>query len=242
MAKEEDNDEKIKRLKEKIEQRGREVQELKKKVEELRAEISPEETQRTSEVDQMLKDVSGLLDTGFNIFGISGKSESGTEGRGLFGLIGDLVKLAEESKNVRKTIDIGGKKGVIEYSIRSGTLTDQPRAQRRSFARLGRRIARKSPAPRRTKNIQPPTEVIKEREPLVDVFDEKDGVKVTVELLGVEKNDIQLDLKKNHLTIRVDTPTKKYYKKVDLPASVEEEIVESTYRNSILEVKLKKIA
>lgn len=63
---------------------------------------------------------------------------------------------------------------------------------------------------------------------------------VTAELPGVEEKDINLDVKRNTLTISADTPTRKYYKEVAIPTPVKEEIVESTYRNGILEVKLKK--
>ena len=106
----EEEKEETERLRKEIEQKEREIQELKKKVEELRAQISQGEVQRTPEVEKLLEDASELLDAGFGIFGISSKTrERGGEGRGLFALIEDLAKLAEESKNVRKTIDIDGK-------------------------------------------------------------------------------------------------------------------------------------
>lgn len=228
----EEEKEETERLRKEIEQKGREIQELKKKVEELRAQISQGEVQRTPEVEKLLEDASELLDAGFGIFGISGKTrERGGEGRGLLALIGDLAKLAEESKTVRKTIDIGGKKGVIDFSVRTGPLTE---SGGRSFVRPRRPTVRKNPS------AQIPVDLVEKREPLVDIFDEGDSIKVMAEIPGVEKDDVNLEVAEDLLTIKVDTSTRKYYKEVKLPTVVERETVESTYRNGILEVKLKK--
>lgn len=236
----EEEKEETERLRKEIEQKGREIQELKKKVEELRAQISQGEVQRTPEVEKLLEDASELLDAGFGIFGISGKTrERGSEGRGLFALIGDLAKLAEESKNVRKTIDIGGKKGVIDFSVRTGPLVRPSTRPRTSFVGTRRvTVTRERVKP----PVQPSTALGERREPLFDVFDEGDSVKLIAELPGVEKNDINLELADGLLKIKVDTPTRKYYEEVKLPSEVEKETVESTYRNGILEVKLKKRA
>lgn len=227
----------VEELRKEIEQKGREIQELQKKVEELRTQISQEKTPETSEVDKMLEEVSDILDIGFSMFGISSKREGKkAESRGLFGLISDLARLAEESRSYRKQIDIGGKRGVIDFSVRSGPLDRSGARPRRSFARPRGRVARRKPS------VRPPAELIEKREPLVDVFDEEDSIRVVAELPGVEKDDINLELAEDLLTIRVDTPTRKYYKEVKLPTAVEKEVVESTYRNAILEVKLKKTA
>ncbi|MFQ6134989.1 MAG: archaeal heat shock protein Hsp20 [Nitrososphaerales archaeon] len=94
-------------------------------------------------------------------------------------------------------------------------------------------------------NIKPslrgrePVELSDKREPLVDVFDEKDTVRVIAELPGVEKKDINLAVEGKTLTISVDAP-RKYYKKVDLPAEVDTEGTKASYKNGILEVTLKK--
>ncbi len=231
MAKEE-QDEKTEQLRKEIEQKGKDIEELQKKIEELRAQISQKDIPKTSEVDRMIGDVSQLLDSGFGIFGTSStKREGRSESRGLFDIIGDLAKLAEESKNTRKTIDIDGKKGVIDFSIRTGPIK---RSGRTSFAKPRRRVVRRKP-------YAPPTsEQIEKKEPLVDIFDEEDSIKVMAELPGVEKKDIYLELAEDLLIIKVNTPTREYYKEVKLPTVVEKEILESTYRNGILEVKLKK--
>jgi len=88
--------------------------------------------------------------------------------------------------------------------------------------------------------LPPITGTIKEKEPIVDVFEEENCLRVMVELPGVEENEINLKAEENTLTISTDTSARTYYKKVDLPTLVKKETIESSYRNGILEVKLKK--
>jgi HSP20 family protein len=59
-------------------------------------------------------------------------------------------------------------------------------------------------------------------------------------LPGVDKNDIQLNGADKVLTIKVDTPERKYYKEVELPEEVESEGAKATYKNGVLEVVLNK--
>lgn len=79
-----------------------------------------------------------------------------------------------------------------------------------------------------------------EREPLVDIVETNGEVKVVAELPGVEKNDIKLHGTEDTLTISVDTPQRKYYKEVRLPAKVHVKETKSTYKNGVLEVTLPK--
>lgn len=79
-----------------------------------------------------------------------------------------------------------------------------------------------------------------EREPLVDVISEEEVIRVVAELPGVNKEDIQLDVADRLLTIKVDTPERKYYKEVELPEEAEAEGAKATYKNGVLEVTLKK--
>ena len=81
-----------------------------------------------------------------------------------------------------------------------------------------------------------------EREPLVDIIEEADAVKVIAEVPGVEKKDIQLYGTDRTLTIKVDTPNRKYYKEIELPAEVDPKSAKSSYKNGVLEVVLKKVA
>ncbi|MFB0557557.1 MAG: archaeal heat shock protein Hsp20 [Candidatus Bathyarchaeia archaeon] len=87
---------------------------------------------------------------------------------------------------------------------------------------------------------QPPLNLRDQREPLVDVIDEDENIKVVAELPGVNKEDIKLYVKERSLTIDVDTPERRYYKELDFPVEVDESSATSTYKNGVLETILVK--
>ena len=82
--------------------------------------------------------------------------------------------------------------------------------------------------------------VEEEREPITDVFDEKDEIRVYAEMPGVSQEDIKLDLKEDILDISVQSGDRKYHKEVLLPVKVKAENLTSFYKNGILEIKIKK--
>lgn len=77
------------------------------------------------------------------------------------------------------------------------------------------------------------------REPIVDVFDEKDTVRVIAELPGVEESDVTAELEGNILKLRAERGDRKYEKDIELPAAVKGEM-KSRYKNGILEIELEK--
>ncbi len=79
-----------------------------------------------------------------------------------------------------------------------------------------------------------------EREPLVDVIEEKKTIKVVAELPGVNKEDIDLRSTENELEIKVDTPDRKYHKVVKLPCEVKSETAKASYKNGVLEVVIER--
>jgi HSP20 family protein len=83
-------------------------------------------------------------------------------------------------------------------------------------------------------------QVSEEREPLVDIVETNDEIRVVVELPGVEKSDIKLHGTEDALTISVETPQSKYYKEVELPTKVKVRDAKSTYKNGVLEVVIPK--
>ena len=87
---------------------------------------------------------------------------------------------------------------------------------------------------------RPRLDVKEEREPLVDVIEEKDALKVVAEVPGVEKEDIDLNTTENSLTISVDNKARRFYKEVEFPSQVDPESVKASYRNGVLEVTLTK--
>jgi len=78
------------------------------------------------------------------------------------------------------------------------------------------------------------------REPIVDVFDEGDKIVVIAELPGVEESDVHLEVKDDILNLSVEAKDRKYSKEVLLPSPVDAESAESSYKNGILEIKLRK--
>lgn len=84
------------------------------------------------------------------------------------------------------------------------------------------------------------SEIQEEREPLVDVLDDKKEVVIIAELPGVEKEDIKLNVTELSLRITVDTPDRSYYKKLYLPAKVQRTSVQKSCKNGVLEIRLKK--
>ena len=79
-----------------------------------------------------------------------------------------------------------------------------------------------------------------QREPLIDVIDEEDQIIVLAELPGVDKEEIQLYVDEHMLTIKVDTPERRYHKELGLPGEIDASSSKSTYRNGVLETVLKK--
>jgi len=81
--------------------------------------------------------------------------------------------------------------------------------------------------------------ITEEVEPLVDVIEEGDKIRVVVELPGVEKDKISLKASGRRLIIRASNH-KKYYKEVELPAEVDTSSAKANYRNGVLEVELRR--
>ncbi|KPV65450.1 MAG: Small heat shock protein HSP16.5 [Candidatus Bathyarchaeota archaeon BA1] len=84
-------------------------------------------------------------------------------------------------------------------------------------------------------------QIREEREPLVDIMEEEKDVVVVAELPGVEKEDIYLNATEEQLTISVDTPQRKYRKELTLPARVDPKSAMASYKNGVLEVRLRKL-
>jgi HSP20 family protein len=88
-----------------------------------------------------------------------------------------------------------------------------------------------------------PGEEIREgmsREPLTDIIERDDSISVTIELPGIEKKEIDLDIIGRRMTVKVDAPNRRYQKVVDLPCTVDEESVKATFKNGVLDVNMMK--
>ena len=152
---------------------------------------------------------------------------------GLFKGIEKLIDLAEEVKEkggeIKKEgkVDLShlkkGMKGVYGFSIKTA-MGGKPIFE--SFGNI-----KKTP--------KGPT-VEEEREPITDIFDEKEEVRVYAEMPGVNEQDVKLELKGDILDISAKSGDRKYHKEILLPVKVKSETLASSYKNGILEVKIKK--
>ena len=162
-------------------------------------------------------------------FGI-GKLSLGGLFKGIEKLIDLAADLKEAGGEVRKEgeIDLShlkeGMKGVFGFSIKTalgGKSVVEP------FGNI-----RKTPEG---------TVVVEEqREPLTDVFDEKNEILIISEIPGVEEESISLALKGDILEISAVSRNRIYRKEVLLPVEADRENLSYSYKNGILEVRIKK--
>lgn len=161
-------------------------------------------------------------------FGI-GKLGLGSLFKGVEKLVDLAAQLKEAGGEIKKEgeIDLShlkeGMKGVFGFSIKTAT--------------GGKPVVEPFGNIKRTPTGPTVEEV---REPITDLYDEKEEIVVMAEIPGVSEGDIKLDLKEDILDISAQTGDKKYHKEILLPAKVKAESLTSSYKNGILEVKMKK--
>ncbi|MFW6040862.1 MAG: archaeal heat shock protein Hsp20 [Thermoplasmatota archaeon] len=76
--------------------------------------------------------------------------------------------------------------------------------------------------------------------PLSDIQETEDDLLVTIDLPGVEKENINIEVKDTKLLLDVEGK-RNYRTTIDLPKQVDPTGSEATYNNGVLEVKLKKL-
>ena len=84
-------------------------------------------------------------------------------------------------------------------------------------------------------------QINEEYEPLVDLFVDEANVVIVAELPGIDKESIEVDATENKVAISVDSPRNKFCRELSLPARVDPKSSIASYRNGVLEVRLKKI-
>lgn len=148
--------------------------------------------------------------------------------KGMGSLFDYLDKMAEEGKTEEARSGekdvLGGKgKAVYGFSVRVG-LGGKPVVE--SFGNV------------RTKEAG--AVVAEVREPLVDVFDEGDEIRILAEIPGVDEKQIKVEVRDDILTLSAEASERKYQKEILLAHRVEPQIRGRSYRNGVLELKLKK--
>ena len=103
----------------------------------------------------------------------------------------------------------------------------------------------KKPKIREFGNVKPSSkgkisvEVVKKREPLVDIIEGKNKIKIVAEIPGVSKKDINLDINDRQLKITTNSE-KKYHKVINFSNYVDPSSAKAIYNNGILEITLLK--
>jgi len=152
---------------------------------------------------------------------------------GLFKGLSKLVDLAERVEEAGGKIERGGEI--------KGLTPKHPRAVW-GFTVSTLDKGRKSPGFKiepfgNIKKTKKGPEITEEREPIVDVFDEKGYILVIAELPGVSEDSIRLDLKKDILILEAGDEKRKYKKEVLLPRKVDMEKKKMSFKNGVLEIK-----
>ncbi len=82
--------------------------------------------------------------------------------------------------------------------------------------------------------------VDEEREPITDIFDEKNEIVVIAEMPGIEETDLEIELKEDILEISAASKSRTYRKELLLPAKMIKSNLRHKFTNGILEIRIKK--
>ncbi|MFB3889125.1 MAG: Hsp20/alpha crystallin family protein [Candidatus Bathyarchaeia archaeon] len=80
----------------------------------------------------------------------------------------------------------------------------------------------------------------KEPKPLIDMFQDPTSVTITAQIAGFNQETLKIHIKKQKLTLTAKTKDRRYYKTLSLPKTAIPNITRTTYKNGVLEIKLKK--
>jgi HSP20 family protein len=148
--------------------------------------------------------------------------------KGLADLIEKLGELAEKGEQLKRSTEFQHRdvKGVYGFSVKMG-LGDK-----------GGKEVKVEPFGNVRRDEKTGETVVQEiREPVVDVFEEKDHVLVVAEMPGISAKDVHLEVKDDLLTITATRADKKYHKEILLPRAYPREKMEVSCNNGILEIK-----
>ena len=82
---------------------------------------------------------------------------------------------------------------------------------------------------------------LREPKPLIDVLEGNDDIVVVAELAGFTRKDLAIRVKNQRLTLSAEASERKYHKSLNLPKRVIPSTMRITYKNGVLEIRLKKV-
>jgi HSP20 family molecular chaperone IbpA len=80
----------------------------------------------------------------------------------------------------------------------------------------------------------------KEPKPLIDMFQDKSWVTIVAEIAGFNQETVKILVKDQKLTLSAKAKDRRYYKSLNLPKVVIPTVAHTTFKNGVLEIKLKK--
>ncbi len=80
----------------------------------------------------------------------------------------------------------------------------------------------------------------KEPKPLIDIFQQETWITIVAQIAGFNKETLKIDVKDQKLTLSAKAKDRRYYKSLNLPKVVIPNVMHTTYKNGVLEIKLKK--
>ncbi|HID18172.1 TPA: Hsp20/alpha crystallin family protein [Candidatus Bathyarchaeota archaeon] len=145
-------------------------------------------------------------------------------------------------KLFRKMVEVAPKSMVRERKLPDGTVIREvgPIVWGVSFklGPGGKPIVRSFGNVKPSRLIVKPFSVTERREPLYDLVEENGNLKVTVEIPGAVKEEIQVTATERTLTVSAQGRERAYFREIELPVEVEPKNAKSTYTDGILEVIL----
>jgi HSP20 family molecular chaperone IbpA len=76
--------------------------------------------------------------------------------------------------------------------------------------------------------------------PLIDIFQEKSWITIVAEIVGFNKETLKINVKDQKITLSAKAKDRRYYKSLNLPKVVVPNVMHTTYKNGVLEIKLKR--
>jgi len=80
----------------------------------------------------------------------------------------------------------------------------------------------------------------KEPKPLIDTFQDHNHITIVAQIAGFNQDTVKINVKDQKLTLSAKTKDRRYYKNIPLPKVVIPNVVHTTYKNGVLEIKLRK--
>ena len=85
-----------------------------------------------------------------------------------------------------------------------------------------------------------PERNLKDPPPLIDVLEDDDEISVIAEFAGFSRESLKISVRDQKLTLSAKASERKYHKSLNLPKRVIPDTACTTYKNGVLEIRLKK--